>query len=170
MSTIIDARVSPRMRQFLLANKKNRLHPDQLREVVLEPFVSLLVLILVPAIILLRSMLFTLFVGGLWMVGTVGIVYGLFRLYQRWLRYRRIKIFYAICHSGAQLPPRWQFWKPFSLITQSGSVMRFKRSLAADKKLQIDQYYLVYYYKEHNHAVLLSFAPLDHPEIDLWKV
>lgn len=168
MNMIIDTRVSPRMRQFLLANRQNKLHGDQLREVVLEPFISLL-LLMVPAIILLRSLLFSLFVGGLWMVGAVGIAYGLFRLFQRRWRYKRIKIYYGIFHTGETLPPRWQFWRPFTLTSQAGTVMRFKRSLAPDKRLQINQDYIVYYVKENNASVLLSFAPLDHAEIASWK-
>ncbi len=168
MNVIIDVRVSPKMRQFLLVNRVNRLHPDQLREIVLEPFISLL-LLMVPAIILLRSLLFTLFVGGLWMVGAVGIAYGLFRLYQRWWQYRRVKIYYGIFHTGQRLPPRWQFWRPFTLTSQSGNVMKFKRSLAPDQRLQINQDYIVYYTKEENTSTLLSFAPLDHPDITTWK-
>lgn len=168
MNTIIDVRVSPRMRQFLLANKKNKLHPDQKREIVFEPLISIL-LLMVPVIILLRGYLFTIFVGGLWMIGALGVLYGVFQLYRRSRRYARVKIFYGIYHTGEYLAPRWQFWKAISLMSQSGDSVRFKRSLAAEKYLQPNQNYIVYYVKENDDHILLSYAPTNHPEIDHWK-
>lgn len=168
MTVVIDTRVSPKMRERLLANRRGKLHNEQWREVVTEPIVTLL-LLMVPAIMLLRSFLLTLFVGGLWMVGVGALVVGAFVLWRRARLYARIPVHSGIFQAGEKLPPHWMFWKPILLKTLNGAEIRFKHTLAPDKNLQPGQQYLVYYFNAANGNTLLSFAPTDFTEIESFK-
>ncbi|MBI1279717.1 MAG: hypothetical protein GC179_16435 [Anaerolineaceae bacterium] len=156
------------MRQRLLANAKLKLHSDQRREAIMEPVVTMLML-MVPAIILLRSFLLSLFIGGLWMVGVGALLVGGVMLFLRARRYARIPVYFGIFRAPEKLPSPWLFWKPVTLIAVDGQVTYFKHSLAPDKKFQANQEYLVYYLKSDGGYTLLSFAPTDHMDSDLWK-
>ena len=168
MTVVIDTRVSPQMRECLLANRQGKLHSDQRREVVMEPVVTIL-LLMVPAIILLRRFLLTLFVGSFWMLGVGVLLVGGFMLYTRSRRYARIPVHSGIFRAPEKLPSRWLFWKPIRLMTANGTLVTFKSSLAPDKHVQANQEYLVYYLKSAKVDTLLSFAPTDHIEITSWQ-
>lgn len=170
MNTVVDTRVSPQMRARLLANRRGKLHNDQWREVVTEPVITALVL-MVPAIILLRSFLLTLFVGGLWMLGVGALLVGGILLYFRARRYRRIRVYFGVFRAPDKLPATWRFWKPVVLTTPNGTLIPFKHSLASDKHLQENQEYLVYYLKSADGKIftLLSFAPTDHLDTSRWQ-
>jgi len=158
------------MRARLLANRRGKLHNDQWREVVVEPLVTVLVL-MVPTIILLRSFLLTLFVGGLWMVGVGGLLVGGILLFFRARRYRRIRVHFGVFRAPDTLPPTWRFWKPVILMTPNGTILSFKHSLTSDKRFKANQEYLVYYLKSDDSKVftLLSFAPTDHLDTSTWQ-
>ncbi len=168
MNVVIDTRVSPQMRERLLINRKGKLHGEQRREAVMEPVVTLM-LILVPAIILMRSFLLTLFVGGLWMIGVGALVVGGFMLFVRARRYARIPVHYGIFRTPEKLTSRWLFWKPITLIASDDKPTLFKHNLAPDKQFQANQEYLVYYLKAVDGNTLLSFAPTDHLDSESWK-
>ncbi len=168
MNAVIDTRVSPQMRERLLVNRKGKLHPQQWSEVVYEPVVRTL-LIAVPAIILLRGYLLTLFVGGLWMLGLAALLIGGFSLFRRARRYRRVTIFFAVFRAPDQLSPNWKFWKPIKLLKSDQTTVSFKHSLASDRRFQAGQEYFVYYIKSKDGNTLLSFAPTDHFDSGAWK-
>jgi hypothetical protein len=168
MTIVIDTRVSPQMRECLLVNRQGKLHSEQRREVVTEPVVTIL-LLMVPAIILLRRFLLTLFVGSFWMLGVGALLLGGFMLYMRSRRYARIPVYFDIFRAPEKPPSRWLFWKPIRLMTATGTIVSFKNSLAPDKSVQANQEYLVYYLKSAKANTLLSFAPTDHLESTLWK-
>jgi hypothetical protein len=168
MNVVIDTRVSPQMRERLQANRQGKLHSDQRREIVMEPVITVL-LLLVPAIILLRSFLLTLLVGWLWMVGVGALLIGGLVLFRRMRRYARVPVYVGIFRSPDKLPAKWMFWKPIILTTSDGTSQAFKHSLAPDKRFQANQEYLVYYIKSNEGATLLSFAPTDHLDNDSWR-
>ncbi|MBA3874866.1 MAG: hypothetical protein H0X30_37535 [Anaerolineae bacterium] len=170
MNAVIDTRVSPQMRARLLANRRGKLHSDQWREVVTEPLITALVL-MVPAIILLRSFLVTLFVGGLWMLGAGALLVGGILLFFRARRYRRIRVHFGVFRAPDKLPSTWGFWKPVVLTTPNGTFLPFKHSLASDKRFKANQEYLVYYLKSADAKTftLLSFAPTDHLDTSIWQ-
>lgn len=168
MTVILDTRVSPQMRAQLLANRHGKLHNEQWREIVLEPLITILVL-MVPTIILLRSFLLTLFVGGLWMVGAGALLAGGIMLVTRARRYARIPVYYGVFRATTKLPAKWMFWKSLTLIATDGKTISFKRSLAPDRNIQPDQEYMVYYFKAADGYVLLSFVPSDHLESATWR-
>jgi hypothetical protein len=168
MNVVIDTRVSPQMRERLLANRHGKLHSEQRREAVMEPVVTVM-LLMVPAIILLRRFLLTLFVGSFWMLGVGALLIGGFMLFMRSRRYARIPVHFGIFRASEKVPSTLMFWKPLSLMTTDGKRMPFKHSLAPDKSIQAGQEYLVYYLTSNGGHTLLSFAPTDHLESALWK-
>jgi hypothetical protein len=168
MNAVIDTRVSPQMRERLQANRRGKLHNEQWREVVMEPLITIM-LLMVPAIILLRSFLLTLFVGGLWMVGVGAVLVAGVMLFMRARRYARVPVFFSVLRAPDQLPSRWMFWKPIVFAAPDGTVLPFKHSLAPDKRFQANQEYLVYYIKSVEGSTLLSFAPSDHLESNTWR-
>lgn len=168
MNVVIDTRVSPQMRERLQANRQGKLHSDQRREIVVEPVITVL-LLMVPAIILLRSFLLTLLVGWLWMVGVGALLVGGLVLFRRMRRYARVPVYFGVFRSLDKLPAKWMFWKPIILRASDGTLQAFKHSLAPDKRFQANQEYLVYYMKSNEGVILLSFAPTDHLENNLWR-
>ena len=168
MNVVIDTRVSPQMRQRLQANRRGKLHNEQWREVVMEPLVTVL-LLMVPAIMLLRSFLLNLFIGGFWMIGVGAIVAAGIMLLLRARRYARIPVHFGVFRSPEKPPSKWLFWKPIVFATSDGTLLSFKHSLAPDKRFQANQEYLVYYLKSTEGHTLLSFAPSDHLESDAWR-
>jgi hypothetical protein len=167
MTVVIDTRVSPQMRERLLVNRQGKLHSEQRREVVMEPVVTVL-LLMVPAIILLRRFLLTLFVGSFWMLGIGALVIGGFMLFMRSRRYARVPLYFGVFRALEKPPSRLLFWKPICLTASDGKLMRFKHSLAPNKRIQANQEYLVYYLKSVQGNTLLSFAPIDHLESASW--
>lgn len=155
------------MRKCLLANRQGKLHSDQRREVVMEPVVTVM-LLMVPAIILLRRLLVTVFVGSFWMLGVGVLIFGGLMLFMRSRRYARIPVHYGVFRSPEKLPSRWLFWKPIGLLASNGKWIFFKYSLAPDKRMQPDQEYLVYYLTSAQGNTLLSFAPSDHLDNLSW--
>jgi hypothetical protein len=168
MNVVIDTRVSPQMRERLQANRRGKLYNEQWREVVMEPLVTVL-LLMVPAIILLRSFLLTLVVGGLWMVGIGALVVTGVMLFLRARRYARVPVYFGIFRAPDTLPSKWMYWKPIVLAASDGTQVSFKHNLASDKRFQANQEYLVYYMKANEGIILLSFAPTDHLESDSWR-
>lgn len=168
MNVVIDTRVSSQMRERLLVNRRGKLHNEQWREVVMEPLITIL-LLMVPVIILLRSFLLTLFVGGLWIVG-VGVLLTLgIMLFMRARRYARVPVYFGVFRAPSKLPSKLLLWKPIVFAFSDGTMVQFKHSLASDKHFQANQEYLVYYLKSAEGYTLLSFAPTDHLESHTWR-
>lgn len=166
MSTHI---VSPTLRAWLLVNRTGKLHAAQWRELVTEPLVPLL-LLMVPGIILLRSFLLTLFVGGLWMIGA-GVLLGLgMMLFLRARRYARLPVQVATLRPTKHAPPVWMFWKAWEFTDESGKNLSFYKSLSPDNPtVEVGKAYLVYYLREAERNILLSLVAADHPDVDKWQ-
>jgi hypothetical protein len=168
MNVVIDTRVSSQMRERLLVNRHGKLHNEQRREVVMEPLITIL-LLMVPIIILLRSFLLTLFVGGLWMIGVGALLAVGIMLFMRARRYARVPVYFGVFRAPNKLPPKLMLWKPIVLALSDGTPLQFKHSLASDKRFKGNQEYLVYYLKSAEGYTLLSFAPTDHLESHTWR-
>jgi len=167
MNAVIDTRVSPQMRERLLANRHGKLHTDQWREVVTEPVVTVM-LLMVPAVILLRSFLLTLFVGGLWMIGVGALIVAGVMLIMRARRYARVPVYFGLFRAPEKIDSKWKFWKPIMLKTTDGTDLLLKHSLSPDKRFQAGQEYLLYYLMSSDGNTLLSFAPTDHIDSAVW--
>jgi hypothetical protein len=160
--------VSSEMRERLLANRHGKLTSGQWWDVVTEPLVVLL-LLLAPAIIVLRYLLISFFFGGLWMIGTAALLGFVVMLLLRARRYARMPVHFALLQSGNAFRPAWMFWKGWELYDEANKLVRFPRSLSPSMQLQPGRPYMVYYLDDRSSLVLLSIAPADHPDADLWK-
>lgn len=160
--------VSSDMRARLLSNKNGKLTSDQWKEMVTEPIVTLL-LLLVPGIMLLRSTLLAFVVGGLWMVGVAAVVGFAIMLFMRGRRYARLPVHFEVLYGGGEFRPFWMFWRGSVMYTDADKLVRFSRSLAPYFPVQNEQAYLVYYLKDGDRNVLLSAAPADHPDAVHWR-
>lgn len=161
--------VSQRMQAYLQVNRQGKLHPAQWRELVTEPVVMLM-LVMVPVIILLRSLLVTLFIGGLWLVGLAVIAVFVFVLARRARRYARIPIYSATMTAEENQHSMLKFWKRYHFKDEDGASVYFRKNLMPEgRQIRSRVTYLVYYMQENDQKVLLSCAPLDHPRISYWK-
>lgn len=149
------------LRDRLLMNRDGRLHPDQWRELVSEPLAPLL-LLLVPAILILRGYLLTLFVGAFWFVGLAGLAALGVMLALRARRYARLPVQTAVLRC-TQPPHPWQWWKGMVFQDEGGKAYPFSRSMAPDFRPQPQAVYLVYYLEDGERRILLSAAPADSP-------
>ena len=161
--------LSSTIRDWLLVNRTGKLHSAQWRELITEPVVTLL-LLLVPGIMLLRSFLFTLLVGGLWMIG-VGVLLGLgIMLFLRARRYSRMPLYVATLRATKKAPPVWMFWKAWEFSDEEGKKLSFYKSLLPENRtLEPGKNYLVYYLRESDRNILLSLVAADHTDIAKWQ-
>ncbi len=160
--------IPTRLRLWLLDNCTGRLHPDQRRELTTEPL-AMALLLLVPAIILLRRLLLSLFFGSGWFIGLalVALLVGSM-LWRRW-RFSRQALMVATLTARNDSPPFWAIWRRPVFTDEEGKTIPFGRVLPGGLRLQAGQRYLVYYLMDGSSRVLLSLAPVDHPEAAHWQ-
>lgn len=156
------------MRARLLVNRHGRLAADQWRELVMEPVVGLLLLML-PAAFILGPRLLALVAAGVWLVPVAGLVIVAAVLALRARRYARLPLHSATLYTNAAPRPGWALWRPDVLYTGAGEALRFRRWLAPRLPLRPNRAYLVYYLREDTRCVLLSLAPADHPDAESWQ-
>lgn len=169
MVKIASQKVSGTLRDWLLVNRTGKLHSAQWRDLVTEPLVKML-LFMVPAIILLRSFLFTLLVGAWWMIGLALVVGLAGMLFLRAQRYARMPVQVATLEATTRPPPDWMFWRSWEFIDEAGQKHRFYKSLPhEDLGVEVGKTYLVYYLQEADRTVLLSLVSSDHPDIGKWR-
>ena len=159
--------VSPDMQKRLAANRQGRLTADQLKELVMEPIVVIL-LLSVPVLFILGPRV-ALLGRGLWLTGLLIFVLIIVPALVRAFRYARLPVQCETLVAGGQTPPSWKVWKPPVLHTQSGEVIRFDKKLAPHTLLARGKSYVVYYLKDGKTHILLSIVPADHPDIDRWQ-
>jgi hypothetical protein len=155
------------MRQRLIVNRRGQLTPDQRRDLVMQPVVTLLLLL--PAILLYGPRFKGLLFAGGGMVGLVlvGLFVGL--LMWRSYRFNHARVYATVLQAGKSSRSRWAFWKPLTLYTQTKQPVYFHRRLAPGLRLEPAQDYLVYYLQEADRQILLSLAPADHPDAAQWQ-
>lgn len=153
------------MRARLLSNRDGRLTPGQWRDMVTEPLVMLL-LLLVPGIMIVGP---RLFIGAGWLIGLGGLAALAVVLLLRAQRYARLPVHYAVLSAADEFRPFWMFWKAQTFYTEAQKPLRFHKSLAPYLPLRGGERYLVYYLKDAGTNVLLSLAPADHVEASQWQ-
>jgi hypothetical protein len=161
-------RVTTDMRARLAANRDGRLTTSQWKDIVSEPLVTLL-LLMVPGIILLRAKLLFMVVGGGWLIGLAGIIVLMGVLLFRAGRYARAPLHTGAFRAGDQFRPFWMFWKAEIFYDEAGQPVRFYKRLAPHSRSRSGERYLIYYLKESGGNVLLSIAPADHPDASKWQ-
>lgn len=160
--------VSREMRVRLRVNRDGKMTADQWKDMVTQPLVVLL-LLLVPIVIFLGPRLAAFSIRGLiYALIAIVLVVGV-PMIARAYRYARSPVQFAHLYSGGgpQLP--WRIWRPVVLYTSAGKPVKFKRRLAPYLPLEPNSPYLVYYLHEPKGHVLLSMAPAEHDDIVQWQ-
>ena len=160
--------ISRQAREQLLANRHGKLTTSQWWELISEPLVVLL-LLLIPGILLFGYVLIDLLADGLWALGIIVVVALGVMLALRARRYARMAVEFAILYGGKEFRPSWMFWKARVLYDDTNKPVRFARTLTPLPALIPGKTYLVYYLNDGGRPVLLSIAPTDHPDADNWK-
>lgn len=159
--------VTEQMRSRLKQNRNGRLTTDQWKDMVTEPLMTLLFLML-PVVIFMGPRLMALSWRGLIIVLAIALIALFAPLIFRARRYARATVQFERLYAGDNPTPILLFWRPLELYTADGKPIRFKKRLAPYTLLHPNRSYLVYYLREPDHNVLLSLAPADHPEVDRW--
>ncbi len=160
--------VTAEMRARLAVNRHGRLTADQWKDMVTEPLVILL-LLMVPLILFLGPRLVVLTIRGILVISLVIVVVVVVPMLFRAYRYSRAPVHFSVLYAGADPVRGFVFWRPQVLYTREGQEIRFRKRLAPFVRLRPNRSYLVYYLKDGKQDVLLSLAPADHPEADRWQ-
>jgi len=152
----------------LAANRDGKLTPQQWKDIVTEPLVTVL-LWMVPAIMIFRGRLFLWAAAGGGLVGLVLVAALVGVILLRARRYARAPIHVGVFRAGDQFRPFWMFWKAEIYYDEAGAPVRFYQRLAPYKRPQRGERYLIYYLKDRKGGVLLSIAPAKHPDATRWQ-
>lgn len=160
--------VSSEMRSRLMANRSGKLTADQWKDMVTEPLMILLVLMIAGLLVLGPRLLALNARGMLVVIGVVaaGLIIPL--IFRAW-RYARAPLYFERLYAGDNPTSALLFWRPQVLYTEKGEPIRFAKRLSPPVHLRPNHSYLVYYLRDSGQYVLLSLAPADHPEADHWK-
>lgn len=160
----MSANPSSQMQRLLASNRNGKLNGDQWRELVLEPLAPLLFLLL-PAILFLGPRLALLS----WKVVLAGLVFFAVWMIYRARRYARLPIHSAVLYLSEQKLSSWKVWKPPVMQLESGDQVYFGQRLAPHVPLKKGEAYRVYYLQDRGKKILLSLAPVAHPQAQLWE-
>ncbi|GIL11722.1 MAG: hypothetical protein BroJett038_04420 [Chloroflexota bacterium] len=160
--------VNEHMRARLLVNRHGKLTTDQWKDMVTEPL-TVIGLLLLPGILILGPRLGAFIWGGFALLTLLALAALAVLFIGRGRRYARAPVHFAVLQAGGGFQPFWAFWKPVVLHDISGEAVRFGKRLTPYTRLQPHRDYLVYYLKDRDTNVLLSLAPADHPDADLWQ-
>jgi hypothetical protein len=156
------------MRSRLMTNRHGKLTSDQWKDMVTEPLIVLL-LLLVPLILFLGPRLLMLTARGIIFVWVIALIVVFVPMLFRARRYARAAVYFDRLYAGDHPGPAFLFWRPTVLYTEDGTEIRFKRRLAPVSQLRPNRAYLVYYLRDASEYVLLSMAPADHPDSHQWQ-
>lgn len=155
--------LTPDMRARLERNRHGKLTVDQWKEIVVEPLVTLLVL-MIPAAVVLGPRLALFVRGGTIYVALLLIGVLALSMVLRAIRYARAPVQMARLYADDSPRPFWMFWKPDVFYNESDKAVKFHKWLTPRARLRPGQTYLVYYLRESERNVLLSYAPVDHED------
>lgn len=155
------------MRERLFANRDGRLLPSQWIDLAIQPLVTILILTMFAIPVFGRQ------IAGLfeeWLLVVVPLMLLLFfvPVVIRAFRYARAPIHFARFYGTNWSGEWWTFWRPIEFHTADEQPVRFVQRLAPRPFLARDREYLVYYLDDPRGKVLLSCAPADHEDADLW--
>jgi len=161
--------VVPEMRERLEQNRYGKLTPGQWVDMILQPLGAVFA-IMVPLGFVLLPRFVALMARGGWILTLVLIVIFLAVALFRAVRYARMPLHFAEMTAERNAPPLWAFWQPLALHhTEKDFMYRFRKRLSPRPLVERDRLYLVYYLLDHDEPILLSIAPVDHPDADLWQ-
>ncbi|MBZ0295798.1 MAG: hypothetical protein K8L99_24785 [Anaerolineae bacterium] len=160
--------IPPEMQARLRVNRDGKMTTDQWKDMVTEPLV-ILMLLMVPIVIFFGPRLIALSARGLIYVFFVVILVIGVPMLLRARRYARSPVRFDRLFSGSVPQPSWMSWRPTILYTSTGEPVKFKRRLAPYMALEPNSPYLVYYLNEPKENVLLSMAPAEHEKIEQWQ-
>jgi hypothetical protein len=156
--------VVPEMRERLLANRSGRLTVGQWLDLIAQPLITLVVLSGAAFIVFGARMVALLRVWWILLpvIGLLVVLPVILRAY----RYARAPIHFARLYGNPQA--RWVFWQQQTFHTDADELVAFRHRLAPRLPLKLNHEYLVYFLDEPSGKVLLSVAPADHEDADLW--
>ncbi len=158
--------VVPEMRERLLANRDGRLHVGQWIDLIVQPLVVLVLLIGVGFLVFGGRMLI-LFETGWWILIPLFLILVVLPVILRSYRYARQPIHFEHLYAGVQ--PIGSFLRGQVFYTAGDEQIVFPKRLAPRLPLKIEREYLVYFLDEPTGKVLLSAAPADHEDAELWQ-
>ncbi len=160
--------VVPEMRKRLMQNRYGKLTPGQWVDMILQPLGAVFA-VLIPLGFLLLPRFIALIVRGGWVLtlGLIAVVLAVAVF--RAVRYARLPLHCAEMQSVNGTPALWIFWQSPMLEDDDEKRWQFRRRLSPRPMLEREQRYLVYYLIDHDEPILLSIAPVDHPDADLWQ-
>ena len=157
--------VVPEMRERLLANRDGRLHVGQWIDLIVQPLL-VLALLTGAGFLVFGTRMLILFERAWWVLLPAVLLLVLFPVTVRAYRYARAPIHFARLYAGVQTLGGW---RSQVFYTAGDEQVVFPRRLAPRLPLKIEREYLVYFLDEPNGKVLLSIAPADHEDADLWQ-
>lgn len=157
--------VTEPMRERLQRNRQGRLTVSQWMDMITEPLAPLL-LLMTPGVFLLWRFSFAW--KGLLLAFVLGLILMIVPAIFRARRYARVPLNHATLYVEDSSPP-WIFWKKLKMNTSDGRTLIFHKQLAPYAKLKRNKAYIVYYLEDPDSRILLSIAPADHPEVEMWQ-
>ena len=157
-------KILPEMRERLLTNSTGKLTVSQWTDIVTQPIVSLLIL-LVPLTFIIPRLIWGF---GVWMIGfLLLILIGV--ILMRAFRYARLPVQFEKMQAEADSAPFWMIWRGSVLADDAGKQMRFNSRLAPPPRLKRQTTYDVFYLRDNDRLILLSIAPANHPDAKRWQ-
>lgn len=161
--------VTADMRQRLLANRDGRLTPAQWGELIAQPL-FMLILLLGMGIAALGTRM-VLLIRFWWLVIPLLLIVIVTPMIFRAFRYARMPVKVTHLNAGVQ---QWRAWgKTLNFYipddTPEGKPVKFSGRLTSRLPLTPDAEYLIYYLEEPNGRVLLSAAPSEHDDAEMWQ-
>lgn len=135
---------------------------------VTEPLV-ILMLLMAPLVLVLGPRLLAFTARGLIVLVVTVALMVLIPMIFRARRYARAPVQFAQLYASDNPISGFLFWRPLVFYTEGGEEIRFKKRLAPLIRLRPNRAYIVYYLEEPEHKVLLSFAPVEHPDAAHWQ-
>lgn len=159
-------KIQPEMYNNLLSNRDGRLTTAQWKDMVTEPLVRVLLVLMFASPLLLFMGPRALVFGWRGLIVALVAVFILFvvPMVFRARRYARAPLYHALLRTGSIPRPWWLFWRPHVLFADDGTPQRFNRMLVTPGRLKPNTEYMVYYLKETDQNVLLSLIAADHPD------
>lgn len=160
------------LKTWLSTNRHGKLTSDQWLNLVMAPIPVLMVLatpvllalFVTPARIFLRFGPLTRYVLPLLLVGVV------LMLLLRARRYATLPLYQDVFYPGERGSSLWaRLRRQMTVYTAQGDPVLLDGFAADPPYLEPDMPYLMYYLEEPDRRTLLSYAPLDHPDIDRWR-
>jgi len=160
--------VSREMRARLMTNRDGKLTSAQWKDMVTEPFIKLMVL-MIP-----MSAVFIMPIGRLalrnwWLFVLIVLLVVFVPMISRARRYARAPLHFVTLYAGRSPRAWWMFWRPEVLYDEKGKAYKFAKGLTPYTGLDANEAYLVYYLQEPQQQLILSLAPAEHPDAASWQ-